>query len=221
MNSNVPKNKNLSDNISKLKKKIKKREKVNLEDNSNLEKSDSKSSKDNEGTEKKGNESVNTLFDSEKVNGCKTNYSCKVCPYKSQTKKDILRHVKDVHSDSDRVQCSVCMKSFKNKNSLRSHCGIAHKSEKKAATKDPVSEKVGDDENVDMTVEVTPMTAIKTEVVDEDEKVDELLFNNVADSPEEDEPPKLPQIDGYFMSVGERVKFKEGLSVFDNLDFHF
>ena len=198
LNSNVAMNPFSNQNISKLKKeKTKKKEDKKVMN------------------EKKENANVNSLFEASKANGCKTVYSCKVCPYTSNIKKDIVRHVKDVHSDGERVECSVCKKSFKNKNSLRSHFGIAHKNEKKADTISP-------NDPVDMTVEVTPMmTQIKTEVVEEEEKPDEDLINNTAGSNEDNESLRWPQIDGYFMSVGERVKFKAGLSVFENFDLNF
>ena len=205
-------------NISKLKKKkTKKKEDKKVMNGLNDGNVCVESRKEEEGKEKKENANVNSLFEASKANGCKTVYSCKVCPYTSNIKKDIMRHVKDVHSDGERVECSVCKKSFKNKNSLRSHFGIAHKNEKKADTTSP-------NDPVDMTVEVTPMmTEIKTEVVEEEEeeKPDEDLINNAAASNDNNESLKLPQIDGYFMSVGERVKFKAGLSVFENFDLNF
>ena len=204
-------------NISKLKKKkTKKKEDKKVMNGLNDGNVSVESRKEEEGKEKKENANVNSLFEASKANGCKTVYSCKVCPYTSNIKKDIVRHVKDVHSDGERVECSVCKKSFKNKNSLRSHFGIAHKNEKKADTISP-------NDPVDMTVEVTPMmTEIKTEVVEEEEeKPDEDLIYNAAVSNEDTESLKFPQIDGYFMSVGERVKFKAGLSVFENFDLNF
>ena len=217
LNSNVAMNPFSNQNISKLKKKkTKKKEDKKVMNGFNDGNVSVESRKEEEGKEKKENANVNSLFEASKANGCKTVYSCKVCPYTSNIKKDIVRHVKDVHSDGERVECSVCKKSFKNKNSLRSHFGIAHKNEKKADTISP-------NDPVDMTVEVTPMmTEIKTEVVEEEEeKPDEDLIYNAAVSNEDNESLKFPQIDGYFMSVGERVKFKAGLSVFENFDLDF
>ena len=222
LNSNVAMNPFSNQNISKLKKKkTKKKEDKKVMNGLNDGNVSVESRKEEEGKEKKENANVNSLFEASKANGCKTVYSCKVCPYTSNIKKDIVRHVKDVHSDGERVECSVCKKSFKNKNSLRSHFGIAHKNEKKADTTSP-NDKTAD-EPVDMTVEVTPMmTEIKTEVVEEEEeKPDEDLIYNAAVSNEDNESLKFPQIDGYFMSVGERVKFKAGLSVFENFDLDF
>ena len=217
LNSNVAMNPFSNQNISKLKKKkTKKKEDKKVMNGLNDGNVSVESRKEEEGKEKKENANVNSLFEASKANGCKTVYSCKVCPYTSKIKKDIVRHVKDVHSDGERVECSVCKKSFKNKNSLRSHFGIAHRNEKKADTISP-------NDPVDMTVEVTPMmTEIKTEVVEEEEeKPDEDLIYNAAVSNEDTESLKFPQIDGYFMSVGERVKFKAGLSVFENFDLDF
>ena len=217
LNYSVAMNTFSNQNFSKLKKKkTKKKEDKKVMNGLNDGNVSVESRKEEEGKEKKENANVNSLFEASKANGCKTVYSCKVCPYTSNIKKDIVRHVKDVHSDGERVECSVCKKSFKNKNSLRSHFGIAHKNEKKADTISP-------NDPVDMTVEVTPMmTEIKTEVVEEEEdKPDEDLINNTAASNEDNVSLKLPQIDGYFMSVGERVKFKAGLSVFENFDLDF
>jgi len=95
-------------------------------------------------------------------------YVCTKCGYSAKRIRDMKRHVIS-HSDVARVECVYCGRSFKNKNSLRTHISSSHKPKK--------SDNVIEDDLNGTPVEVTPLAGVKTEVESE-EGFDEIVEHN-------------------------------------------
>ncbi len=69
----------------------------------------------------------------------------KRCPYCNQmlSVHAIVRHIKDTHNISEKIQCPYCPKLFKNKNSLGCHTWRFHK-EGSANTNGPLGATITD-----------------------------------------------------------------------------
>jgi len=153
-------------------------------------------------------------------------YDCTKCGYSTKKLRDIKRHVSNVHSDCVRVACEYCGRSFKNKNSLRTHISQNHRPKK---SENGIED---DQQEIPPPVEVTPLTAVKTELDDEVDGGDQSSHNSdtlvtsehyMKDSEKKDSLKKETETkaDGmdvkgkrdrdtdevsYYASVGERVK---------------
>lgn len=99
----------------------------------------------------------------------KFSYDCNVCNYKTKQIRNIKRHTRNVHSLEGRVICSHCERSFKNKNSLRSHTATAHKPKKGTDDVPNVTQEKSFGLSTEP-MEVTPMASIKEEIVESDEE---------------------------------------------------
>ena len=53
-------------------------------------------------------------------------FHCNVCGYKNKNKKDMVRHI-ETHIEGLSYSCSVCHKTFRSRNSLKTHKAIYHK----------------------------------------------------------------------------------------------
>jgi len=95
-------------------------------------------------------------------------YVCTKCGYSAKRIRDMKRHV-IIHSEVARVECVYCGRSFKNKNSLRTHISSSHKPKK--------SDNVIEDDLNGTPVEVTPLAGVKTEE-ESKEGFDEIVEHN-------------------------------------------
>ena len=67
-------------------------------------------------------------------------YQCRLCGVTRCKQFGMYEHMRDAHLDTKyRFLCPVCRNTYKNRNSLRSHLFIAHKSEPEAKDVDLAS----------------------------------------------------------------------------------
>ena len=215
-------------------------DKADLDQNSNLPVSDATNKKKRNRMSSEDLKKLGEMYDTIQNGELPNIYRCKACSFSTPNIKNMKRHAKNVHmkikrttpeasstpqmSEKDKdvkdpagkVECTQCCRFFKNINSLKTHIGSKHKQAKK------------EEIQTNSTVEVTPMTAIKTELMDDEEIIDdfddipvsavhdqasECVLKEEPTDTNQNEASDPPVVNGFFISVSERVKFKDQFKV--------